>query len=57
MKTIYAAVSALSLAVCLAAPFLFLQQTLSDRAYKGTLAAASLAWFVFATLWISRKRD
>jgi ABC-type uncharacterized transport system permease subunit len=55
MRAIYAAASVASLAVCLAVPFLYVGQSLSEQAFKTTLLAASLAWFVFATLWISRR--
>ncbi len=45
----------LSLLVCLTAGLLFFWGQTSDAGYKGILAIASLAWFVFATLSIRRK--
>ncbi len=53
-RALLAAVSALNLAVCLAAPFLYLGRRIDESAYKTVLLAASVAWFVFATMWVSR---
>jgi hypothetical protein len=55
MKTLYTLLSAASLAVCFAAPFLFLQQAVTEQTYKGMLVVASITWFVFATLRVSRR--
>lgn len=40
----------LSLAICVAAPFLFFWGRLGERGYENLLAAGSAAWFVFATI-------
>jgi len=55
MKTLYTLLSAASLAVCVVSPFLYLQQVVTEQAYKGALLAASLTWFVFATLRLAKK--
>lgn len=55
MKTLYLVLSAASLAICLAVPFLYFWGRLSLADYKTVLAVASLAWFVFATLWAGRR--
>jgi hypothetical protein len=46
----------LSLAVCLAAPFLFFWERMGADAHKTSLAIASLAWFVFGTIALRRRR-
>jgi hypothetical protein len=51
----YAFVSLLSLAVCLLAPVLFFLGKFTEHNYKLVFLIASLAWFIFATLW-ARKR-
>ncbi len=52
VRRIYGALAALSLAACVAAPFLYLQQAIGEAGYKNALAAASVAWFVFGSLWV-----
>jgi predicted neutral ceramidase superfamily lipid hydrolase len=51
----YAFVSLLSLAVCLLAPVLFFLGKFTEENYKLVFFLASIAWFIFATLW-ARKR-
>ena len=55
IKALLAVVSLASLAVCIASPFLYFWAAMSAPAYKETLATASVAWFVFATLWATRR--
>lgn len=55
MKGLLAVLAALSLGWCLAAPLLYFHGTLTMEAYKSHLLAASVAWFVFATLWTTRR--
>jgi len=49
------ALSIISLAACLAAPVLHFLGKLSSESYKLVFLAASIGWFVFATLWARRK--
>lgn len=48
------AVAALSLLACLVAPFLYLGNLIGEAEFKNVLLAASVSWFVFGTLWVSR---
>lgn len=52
MRWIYGALAALSLAVCVISPFLYLRGAIAEAEYKNALLAASAAWFVFGTLWV-----
>lgn len=45
----------LSLLACLAFPLLYFWGQLTTPAYKNLLAAASVAWFVFATMAVARR--
>ncbi len=59
-RWIYGALAVLSLAACVAAPLLYLRQEVSEAAYKNVLAAASVAWFLFGSLWVrgaGRRKD
>lgn len=56
MKIVYGVLAAVSLMVCLVAPFAYLSGAAGMPAYKNALAAGSLGWFGFATLWMTRKR-
>ena len=47
----------LSLMVCLASPFLYFWQSITEDSYRTLLASASIAWFVFATWAAGRKRN
>jgi hypothetical protein len=49
------ALSLISLAGCLAVPVLHFLGKLSSDSYKLVFLAASVGWFVFATLWARRK--
>jgi hypothetical protein len=53
-RSVYALLSIASLLVCLAVPFLYLRQALSDHGYKTLLLAASAMWFFAAIAWMSR---
>lgn len=54
MRTLDGAMAALSLLVCLAVPFLYLHRAIGEAEFKNALLAASAAWFVFGTSWVSR---
>lgn len=56
MKTLLAAASILSLALCLAAPVLFFLGILPEASFKLALLLASLGWFFLATAWMSYKK-
>jgi hypothetical protein len=56
MKTLLAAASILSLALCLAAPVLFFLGILPEASFKLALLLASLGWFFLATAWISYRK-
>jgi hypothetical protein len=56
MRTVVGLLSLASLLACMIAPFLYLRQTLTMEAYKQLLLAGSIAWFAFATLWVSRRK-
>jgi len=45
-----------SLLACLAIPLLYFWGQVTLAAYKNLLSGASLAWFVFATLALNRRR-
>lgn len=47
----------ISLAVCLAVPFLFFWGWMGANDYKIVLAVASLGWFVLGTRALMRKSD
>jgi hypothetical protein len=49
------ALSLVSLAGCLAAAVLHFLGKLSSDSYKMVFLAASVGWFIFATLWARRK--
>ncbi len=55
LKTVCAAVAAVSLLTCLAAPAAYFQGWLAEAAFENLFAAASLGWFVTATAYASRK--
>lgn len=54
-KSVLAAFSLISLAVCLAAPALHFYGKLTADDYKLIFLIASIGWFVFATLWAKMK--
>lgn len=57
MKTrIRAMLSLLSLAMCLVAPALFFAGKISERNYRLAFLLTSIAWFIFATLWMAAAR-
>ena len=45
----------LSLLACLAFPLMYFWGAIALPAYKNLLAAASLGWFVFATMAVARR--
>jgi hypothetical protein len=49
------ALSLLSLAACLAAPVMHFLGKISADSYRVVFLAASVGWFIFATLWTRRK--
>ena len=55
-RSILSVAAALSLLVCLAAPFLYFWQSIAESSYRNLLAAASVAWFLFATWAEGRKK-
>src|SRR5262245_53200209 len=56
-RPILRAAAALSLLICLAAPFLYFWQSITESSYRNLLAAGSISWFVFATWAGSRTRN
>jgi hypothetical protein len=55
MRIICGILAVLSLAVCTAIPFVHLWGEVGVDEYKSVLLAGSVGWFVFATLWATRK--
>jgi hypothetical protein len=55
LRGIAAVVSVLSLGICLVAPLLYFWGSIGDSVYKQFLSAASVGWFVAATVWATRK--
>lgn len=53
---IYIFFSLASLFVCLATPSLFFLGKMSEQGYKSLFLAASVSWFIFATLWASATK-
>ena len=51
MKALYGVLAAGSLLVCTAIPFAYFWRRVTVEEYKAVLFIASIAWFVFATLW------
>jgi len=57
MSRLTLGVALICLAVCLAVPFVYFTGAVDVDSYKNILLAASLGWFVFATMWISGRRE
>ena len=57
MKTLLAVLSLLNLALCVVAPVCFITGSLAENKYKLVLLLASIAYFIFATAWASRRRQ
>jgi hypothetical protein len=55
-KIVYAFLASISLFLCLAAPFLYFWGKLTEKGYRWLFLGASVLWFIFATLWASRRR-
>lgn len=54
MKIAAAALALISLAACLVTAVLFFSGALARPAFEGAFLAASVGWFVGASLWASR---
>ncbi len=54
-KAISGAVAVLSLLACLAAPVLYFVGALDEQAYRQLFGAASLAWFLAATIFAASR--
>ena len=52
---IWRILAAISLLLCLAAPFLYFWGLVSEGIFKGMLAAFSAAWFIFATAAMAKR--
>ena len=50
-RGLYASLAAVSLAACLASGAAYFLGYVEAESYRRVLAAASLAWFIFATAW------
>ena len=55
MKPVLAVLAAAALAWCIVAPLLYFRGAVTVDTYKAQLLIASLAWFLFATLWTTRR--
>jgi len=55
-RNILGFLAALSIALCLAFPVLAFLGKMPEEAYKFGFFCASAAWFIFATLRVSRPR-
>jgi hypothetical protein len=51
VKQIFGVLAVLSLLACTAVPFAYFRGRVTVEEYKTFLFLASIAWFVFATLW------
>lgn len=56
-KAISGAIAALSLLACLAAPVGYFAGALDQEAYRRIFGAASLAWFIAATIFATSRRQ
>jgi hypothetical protein len=56
-RALYAFLSFVSLAFCLVFPVRHFLGGFSAERYKTGLIFASLAWFIFASLWASTPKD
>ncbi|MCL6546433.1 MAG: hypothetical protein K6T61_14505 [Bryobacteraceae bacterium] len=55
MRLLFGLTSLLCLALCLAIPLLHFFAWVDEAAFKQILALSSAGWFLFATLWVSRR--
>lgn len=55
MKIVFGVLAAISLIVCTAVAFVYFQGSISMPEYKTILFVASIFYFVFATLWATRR--
>jgi hypothetical protein len=56
-RIIYAFLSLISLAICLAFPVMRFLERISAERYKIGLVFASIAWFIFASLWAVQTKE
>jgi len=52
----FAALAIISLLLCLVSPLLHFFGKISMETYKWIFLFSSLGWFVFATLWASKRK-
>jgi hypothetical protein len=55
MKIVLGVLSAISLLVCTAVAFVYFRGSITMPEYKTILFIASIVYFVFATLWATRR--
>lgn len=55
-KTVLALFSLASLSVCLLSAVFYFLGRLSGKGFKLVFLAASVGWFVFATLWAKKRK-
>ena len=55
-RPLFAVLALLSLALCLAFPVLRFLGRISVEGFRSGLLAASVAWFVFASLWAVKPK-
>jgi len=53
---LFGVMSILSLILCLATPIIYFLGKISEENYKLIFLLASIAWFVFATLWATKRK-
>ena len=56
MRAFYGIVALAALAVCFVAPFRYLSGSATMDGYKSLLLSGSLAYLIFATLWVRRRK-
>jgi hypothetical protein len=55
-RRVFAVLALLGLALCLAFPILRFLGRISEAGFRSGLLAASLGWFVFASLWAVKPK-
>jgi len=53
---LFALISLISLAFCVISPVLYFLGKFTEKNYKLDFLIASVAWFIFATLWASKRK-
>lgn len=56
-RKIYGLLSLVSLALCLVFPIVHFLGKIQSGRFKTGFLLASIAWFVFATLWVIRPKN